>query len=70
MLGLQTMVSYQKWTSVAFEVAKSKGMESSRENSQQLISIVAEIWREQGEELKTATVAEARTVASRELQVE
>jgi len=64
------MVSYQKWTAVAFEAARSKGMHSSQENSQDLVSVLAEVWRERKQELSTATVAEARAIADEEIHVQ
>lgn len=64
------MVSYQKWTSVAFEVARSKGMQSSQENSQDLVSVLAAVWRDRKDELSTATVAEARNIAESEIHVQ
>lgn len=63
------MVSYQKWTSIAFEVAKQKGMENSQENSQALVSLVAKLWRENKEALSTATIAEARATAEAEITI-
>lgn len=62
------MVTYQKWTAIAFEEAKKKGMEGSQENSANLVSIVAEVWNER-EDLGTATEPEARKVAKREINV-
>lgn len=64
------MVSYQKWTAVAFEVARSKGMRSSQQNSQDLVSVLAAVWRERKDELSTATVAEAREIARSEIHVQ
>lgn len=62
------MVSYQKWTSIAFEEAKRQGMESSQENSQALISVVAEVWNDRTE-LRTATISEAREISKEEIRV-
>lgn len=64
------MVSYQKWTAIAFEAARSKGMRSSQENSQDLVSVLAAVWRERKGELSTATVAEARAIADEEIHVQ
>lgn len=64
------MVSYQKWTALAFEAARSKGMQSSQENSQDLVSVLAEVWRDRKDELSTATVAEARDIAESEIHVQ
>lgn len=64
-----TMVTYQKWTQIAFEVARSKGMQNSQENSQQLISVVADIWNREKETLSSATVAQARDTARAEITV-
>lgn len=63
------MVSYQKWTQIAFEVARSKGMVSSQENSQDLISVAADIWQERKDELSACTVANARQIAESEIAV-
>jgi hypothetical protein len=54
---------------VAFEVAKSKGMQNSQENSANLISVASEVWNDRKDELSTATVAEAREIAEQELTV-
>lgn len=63
------MVSYQRWTAIAFEEARSQGMESSQENSQALVSVVADIWNDRKDDLQTATVSEARSIASTEIEV-
>jgi hypothetical protein len=63
------MVSYQKWTAVCFDVAKSKGLETSQRASADLVSLAAEVWNDRKEELETATEAEARRVARSEVQV-
>lgn len=64
------MVTYQKWTQVAFEVAKSKGMRSSQENSRDLVSLAASVWRSRKPELSAATVAEARAIAGEEIHIQ
>lgn len=64
------MVSYQKWTQIAFEIARSKGMASSQETSQDLVSVAAEIWNERKVELSAATVAEAEEIAEEEIHVQ
>lgn len=63
------MVTYQTWTSIAFEVADSKGMESSQENSAELVSVVAEIWQERKADLSSATRKEAEDIAQEEITV-
>lgn len=64
------MVTYQKWTSIAFDVAKARGMDtSSQEANADAVSTFAEIWRDRKDELATATVAEARAVAQEEINV-
>jgi hypothetical protein len=63
------MVSYQRWTEIAFRVARQKGMETSQENSQNLISIVADVWNERKSELNAATVSQAENVAEQEISV-
>lgn len=63
------MVTYQKWTQVAFNVARRKGMETSQEQSQSLISVAAEVWRERKSELSAATQSEAERIADEEITV-
>lgn len=63
------MVTYQKFTSIAFDVAESKGMTSSQENSAELVSVVADIWQDRKDELQTATEGEAKRIAREEIQV-
>lgn len=44
-------------------------MRSSQENSQELISVVADVWNDRKSELKTATVSEAEAIAAEEISV-
>jgi len=64
------MVSYQRWTAIAFDVARSKGMQSSQENSRDLVSVLAAVWRDRKDELSTATLAEAERIAKEEIHVQ
>lgn len=61
------MVSYQRWTSIVFDVARQKGADTGSEQTD-IIRTAASVWNE-NEALKTATVAEARTVAKQSVQV-
>lgn len=64
------MVSYQKWTSIVFEVAKEKGeVIDSQKASAQTVSVGADIWRDRKDELTAATIAEAKNVARQEITV-
>lgn len=63
------MVSYQRWTQIAFAEADRQGMRSSQENSQSLISVAAEVWRDRKQELQAATIAEAESIARNEINV-
>lgn len=67
------MVSYQKWTKVAYNVAERKGADitglGTQENNQVLVSVIAEVWNERKDELDSATVAEARTIAEQEIEI-
>lgn len=63
------MVSYQRWTAIAFAEARSQGMNPSQENSRELISLVADVWNDRKAELSAATVAEAERLAEREIMV-
>lgn len=69
----RTMVSYQRWTSICYEVAREKGAQLSGEGTQQenqnLVSVIAEIWNDRKETLNTATVTEAKELAQREISV-
>lgn len=62
------MVSYQRWTSICFEVARSKGAEFENiRESGEAVTIFAEIWNERKDELSRATMPEARAVAEQEI---
>lgn len=60
------MVSYQKWTSLVFEqVPKSVRQDSATD----IVSVGADVWNDRKEELRTATIAEARQIAQQEIEV-
>lgn len=64
------MVSYQRWTSIVFDVAQSEGAQIDNiADGSSVISVAAEIWRDRRGELSTATIAEARDVARQEIDV-
>lgn len=67
------MVSYQKWTSICYDVANEKGAEltgpGTQGTNQTLVSLIAEVWNDRKAELNTATVAEAQNVARQEITV-
>lgn len=64
------MVSYQRWTAIAFEVAQQKGMRNSQGNTKSLVSaVVAPVWQDRKDELKAATIAEAEAIAQQEVVV-
>lgn len=69
----RTMVSYQRWTSICYEVARQKGAQlegpGTQGENQALVSLIAEIWNERKPEISTATVAEARRIAEAEVVV-
>jgi len=58
---------------VAYEVARQKGANlegpGTAETNRDLVSVIGSIWTDRKDELKTATVAEARDVARQELTV-
>lgn len=64
------MVTYQTWTSVAFTVAESKGMETSQENNADLMSVAAEVWNDRKEELSTSTRSQAKQIAESEINIQ
>lgn len=64
------MVSYQKWTSIAFEIAREQGMVSTQETNRDLISVASAVWNDRKPELSTATIAEARLIAREEIHVQ
>lgn len=64
------MVSYQKWTSIVFDVAKSKGAQfEGISDGQPVVQLASEVWQERKADLNTATDAEARRIAQDEVQV-
>lgn len=67
------MVTYQKWTSICYEVARQKGASlegpGTQSENQSLVSVIAEIWNDRKDDLDTATVSEARTIARQEVHV-
>lgn len=64
------MVSYQTWTSIVFDVAKSEGARFENINDgAAVVSVAADVWNERGNQLKTATAAQARDVARQEIEV-
>lgn len=63
------MVTYQKWTAIVFEVAEQKGADTSRFQND-IVSTAASIWQAQKDHLSTATVAQARDVARRQVSVQ
>jgi len=55
------MVSYQKLTSIGYDVAKQKGAEFAGISSgQEVIGVVSECWNEDTEKLKQMTEQQAR----------
>lgn len=62
------MVSYQRWTQIVFNVARSMGADTSTEQ-RNIISAAAEIWNRRKDELDAATVNEARNIARSEITV-
>lgn len=67
------MVSYQRFTSICYEVARQKGASLEGEGTQQenrdLVSVIADIWNDRKDELAAATIAEARKIARQEIEV-
>lgn len=66
--GHRIMVSYQRWTAIVFDVARSMGADTSRRQTE-IVSAAATIWNDQKEELETATAAEAREIAQQRVSV-
>lgn len=62
------MVTYQKWTQIAFEVARSKGADTSEEQTS-IVSVAADVWNSRKADLSAATDAEARRIAREEISV-
>jgi hypothetical protein len=66
------MVRYSTWTSIAFDVAKSKGATFTGNPptaAADIISVAAEVWRENPERYKQLTEAQAREVLDQEITV-
>ena len=67
------MVSYQKFTSICYDVAREKGANlegtGTQSTNQELVSIIASIWNDRNPDLSTATVSEAKTIARQEITI-
>lgn len=59
--------------SIGYDIAKRKGAdltgEGTQSNNQEMAKLLGEIWNDRKDELSTATVAEAETIARQEIQV-
>lgn len=62
------MVSYQRWTSIVFDVARSKGADTSTEQTN-IIQTAARLWNSNKSQLEAASVAEARRLAQANIRV-
>lgn len=66
------MPKYSTWTSIAFDVAKAKGANISGtppNGASDVISLAAEVWREDPDRYKRMSRSEARDVLQREISV-
>lgn len=64
------MVEYTEWTEIGHEVYKQKGGRyGSREAAQNVTSVLARYWRQNTDQLRSASRSEARDIASREMSV-
>lgn len=66
------MPRYSTWTSIAFDVARSKGarFEGSVPNgAEDVISVAASVWSEDKERYRAMTEQQARAVLEDEIQV-
>lgn len=64
------MVSYQRWTSIVFDVARQRGAQfGSIEDGQPVIRLAAEVWKDRKDEIAPVSVAEARDIALEEVEV-
>lgn len=66
------MPKYNTWTSIAFDVAKSKGARFQGQvpnGSEKVISVAAAVWREDPERYRAMTESQARDVLMNEIQV-
>lgn len=60
------MVSWQQFVSLCFEVKKDRGNDvDTLEESQQVLQIASELWRDRKEALKTASRSEAKSFIER-----
>ena len=67
------MPRYNRWTSIAFDVAKSKGVQFTGNPptaAGQIISVAADVWNENPDKYRNMTESQARDVLTREIQVE
>lgn len=66
------MPRYSRWTSIAFDVAKDKGVQFSGSppvEAASVISVAAEVWRENPDRYRAMTEQQARDVLEQEIQV-
>lgn len=66
------MPKYSQWTSIAFDVARSKGAKfsgSPPSAASDIISVAADVWSEDPDRYRRMTKQQAREVLSDEIQV-
>jgi len=64
------MVSYQKFTSIAFDVAKEKGAQFNGvgDGGTFVSTVVSVLWNQHGDELKGMTIQQARQFAQHHIE--
>lgn len=64
------MVSYQQWTSAAFEACEEQGADTSdQEIAQDIISVAADVWNDHKDEIQGMALEAAKDYALREIAV-
>lgn len=63
------MVSYQRWVSIVFDIAKQKGAQTGPQDNAKTLSVAGSIWSDRKDELKDANQSTARDIADQEVVV-
>lgn len=64
------MVEYHKWVGITFDEVKSQlGADPAFSTSSEVVTAAADVWNRRKSELQSATVTQARRIASEEIEV-
>lgn len=63
------MVSYERWIQAVFDSVKARGMTVTFENSSDVVTAGAQVWNVRKDEIQSATVSEAETIAEETISI-